>query len=120
MSDGYPTLSNIGGSVPSVEFKSSHAPDDSYKWKAFTAIGISFVTQVMSMSMVFVMLSAIADDFGITLRAVSWVVIAQALTISALMLPRGRLADIVGWKQIHLAGLALFAVGALFTALGYR
>jgi len=117
MSDGYPTLSNIGGSVPSVEFKSSHAPDDSYKWKAFTAIGISFVTQVMSMSMVFVMLSAIADDFGITLRAVSWVVIAQALTISALMMPMGRLADIVGWKQIHLAGLALFAVGALFTAL---
>lgn len=66
--------------------------------------------------MVFVSLSAIAEDFGITLRAVSWVIIAQALTISALMLPMGRFADIVGWKRVHLGGLLLFGGGALFTA----
>ena len=66
--------------------------------------------------MVFVALSAIADDFGITLRAVTWVVIAQALTISALMMPMGRLADIAGWKRVHLIGLVLFAVGAIFIA----
>jgi MFS family permease len=92
-------------------------PDYSRKWWAFTAIGISFVTMVMSMSMVYVALSAIADDFGITLRAVTWVVIAQALTISALMLPMGRFADIVGWRRVHLVGLSLFGLGALFTAL---
>ncbi|MDA1061627.1 MAG: MFS transporter, partial [Chloroflexi bacterium] len=91
--------------------------DDAYKWKAFTAIGISFVTQVMSMSMVFVALSSIADDYGVTLRAVTWVVVAQALTISALMMPMGRLADIVGWRRVHLGGLLLFGGGALFTAL---
>ena len=90
--------------------------DDSYKWKAFGAIGISFVTMVFSMSMVFVALSAIADDFGITLRAVTWVVIAQALTISALIMPMGRLADIIGRKKVHLIGLVLFAGGAIFTA----
>ena len=77
------------------------ADGDAYpdKWLAFTAIGISFVTMVMSMSMVFVALSAIADDFGITLRAVTWVVIAQALTISALMLPILRLLDVDGPAQ---------------------
>jgi EmrB/QacA subfamily drug resistance transporter len=93
------------------------APDDLYKWKAFIAIGIAFVTQVMSMSMVFVALSSIADDYGVTLRAVAWVVVAQALTISALMMPMGRLADIIGWKRVHLGGLGLFGVGALLTAL---
>ena len=72
---------------------------------------------VMSMSMVFVALSAIADDFGITLRAVTWVVVAQALTISALILPMGRLADIVGWRRVHLTGLVLFGAGAVLTAL---
>ena len=91
--------------------------DTGGKWLAFSAIGISFVTMVMSMSMVFVALSAIADDFGVTLRAVTWVVIAQALTISALMLPMGRLADIVGWRRTHLTGLGFFALGALLTAL---
>ena len=91
--------------------------DDSYKWKAFVAIAIAFVTQVMSISMVFVALSSIADDFGVTLRAVSWVVVAQALTISALMMPMGRLADIVGWRRVHLGGLLLFGGGAVLTAL---
>ena len=87
------------------------------KWKAFGAIGISFFTMVMSMSMVFVALESIADDFGVTLRAVSWVVIAQALTISALMMPMGRMADIIGRKKVHLIGLVFFAGGAIFTAL---
>ncbi|MFQ5380464.1 MAG: MFS transporter [Dehalococcoidia bacterium] len=91
--------------------------DYSGKWKAFSAIAISFVTMVMSISMVFVALSAIADDFGITLRAVTWVVVVQALTISALMMPMGRLADIVGWKRIHLIGLLLFGGGSVFVAL---
>lgn len=72
---------------------------------------------VASLTMVFVALSAIADDFGVTLRAVTWVVVAQALAISALLMPVGRLADVIGWKRMHLAGLVLFAAGSLITAL---
>ena len=92
-------------------------PDASYKWKAFTAIAISFFIQVLTMSMVFVALSAIADDYGVTLRAVTWVVIAEALTISAVMMPVGRLADMIGRRRVHLIGLAIFGGGAVFTAL---
>ena len=88
----------------------------SMKWKAFTAIAISFVTLVMSMGMIFVALSAIAEDFDVTLRAVSWVVISQALVVSALMMPMGRLADLVGRRRVHLIGLALFGCAALFAA----
>ena len=91
--------------------------DYSYKWTAFIAIGISFVTQVLSQSMVFVALSDIADDFGVTLRAVSWVVVIQALTISAFMMPMGRLADIIGWRKVHLIGLVVFGGGAMCVAL---
>jgi MFS family permease len=88
-----------------------------YKWWAFTAIGLSFFTQVMSMSMVFVALSSIADEFGVTLRAVTWVVVAQALTISALMMPMGRLADMIGRRKVHLGGLILFGGGSVLVAL---
>ena len=91
--------------------------DDGHKWRAFGVIAISLVTMVLSMSMVFVALAAIANDFGVTLGAVSWVVIAQALTICALMMPMGRLADMIGWKRVHLIGLALFAGGAVFIAI---
>lgn len=91
--------------------------DYSYKWTAFIAIGLSFVTQVLAQSMVFVALSDIADDFGVTLRAVSWVVVIQALTISAFMMPMGRLADIIGWRKVHLIGLVVFGGGAMCVAL---
>ncbi|MFN0092566.1 MAG: MFS transporter [Acidimicrobiales bacterium] len=87
------------------------------RWRAFVAIAISFVTMVFSMSMVFVALSAIADDFGVTLRAVSWVVIVQSLVISGLMMPMGRVADMVGRRRVHLVGLVLFALGSLAVAL---
>lgn len=115
-----PGMANVVSSserAAAIAVEDAAVRDDNYKWKAFIAIGIAFVTQVTSMSMVFVALSSIADDFGVTLRAVAWVVVAQALTISALMMPMGRLADIIGWKRVHLVGLALFGVGALLTAL---
>lgn len=88
-----------------------------HRWRAFTAIAISFVTMVFSMSMVFVALSAIADDFDVTLRAVSWVVIVQSLVISGLMMPMGRVADMVGRRRVHLVGLVLFAVGSVCVAV---
>ena len=103
--------------APGPADSASAAFDDRHKWRAFGVIAISLVTMVMSMSMVFVALAAIADDFGVTLGAVSWVVIAQALTICALMMPMGRLADMIGWKRVHLIGLALFAGGAVFIAI---
>jgi EmrB/QacA subfamily drug resistance transporter len=45
------------------------------------------------------------------------VVIAQGLTISAFMLPMGRMADIIGRKKVHLIGLVLFGSGSVFTSL---
>ncbi|MGF1596276.1 MAG: MFS transporter [Acidimicrobiales bacterium] len=90
--------------------------DDGYKWRAFGAIGMFFVTAVLIYAMVFVALPAMADDFGVTLRAASWVIIAHALTISALLLPMGRLADQIGRRRIHLAGLVCFAAGCVLVA----
>lgn len=90
---------------------------DAYKWKAFVAIGIAFFTMVASMGMVFIALTQIAATFNVTLRDASWVVIAQGLTISAFMMPMGRMADIIGRKRVHLIGLILFASGSVFTAL---
>jgi MFS family permease len=71
---------------------------------------------VASQGMVFLALAQIAESFGVTLRSASWIVIVQGLTISAFMLPMGRMADIIGRKKVHLIGLVLFAGGSVFTA----
>jgi len=88
-----------------------------YKWRAFVAIGLAFVTIVFASTMVFVLLSAIADDFGVTLRAVGWVVIVDSLIVSALLLPMGGLADVVGRRRIYVLGLAVYGVGSVMTGL---
>ena len=91
--------------------------DHRAKWRAFTAIGISFVTAVFSTSMVFVALPSIADDFDVTLGEVGWVVIVEALTIASVMLPAGRVADLIGRRRMHLWGLVVFGGGALAVSL---
>lgn len=88
-----------------------------YKWVAFAAVGSFLVTAVFALTMVFVALPAVADEFDVTLSAASWIVIANSLTISALLLPFGRMADLIGRRRVHLVGLALFAVGAALTAM---
>jgi MFS family permease len=87
------------------------------KWLAFATIGLSLVTIVMATSMVFVMLDAIAADFGITLRSVGWVVIVESLIISALLLPMGGVADRIGRRRVYVAGLSIFGVGAVLAGL---
>ncbi len=68
---------------------------------------------VMSFSIIFLALDAIATDFGVTFRQVSLVVIAQSLTVSAFMVPLGKVADMIGRKKFHLIGLVLFGGGAI-------
>jgi EmrB/QacA subfamily drug resistance transporter len=90
---------------------------EAYKWKAFWVIALAFVTMVMDFSVTGVALPTIAREFNLTLRVVSWVAIAGSLTITAVLLPFGRLADIAGRKRVHITGIALFTTGALLAAL---
>jgi len=90
---------------------------DSYRWKAFWVIALALLTTVMDFSGTGVALPSIADDFALRLGIVSWVTIVASLTITALLLPMGRLADIAGRKAVHLAGLGFFVSGALLAAL---
>ena len=100
-----------------VEVWDPAAPENAwYKWRAFWAVGLSLVTMVMSFSILFLALPAIADDFGITFREASLLVIAQSLTVSALMVPLGKVADMIGRKKFHLIGLVLFGGGAIACA----
>lgn len=106
------THNGVTAEAPAAEPESEYED----KWLAFTAIGVAFVTNVAAWGMVFVALPSIADDFEITLRSVAWVVIAQSLTISSLMLPMGRVADMVGRRRMHLLGLSLFGAGSAAVA----
>ncbi len=86
-----------------------------YKWWAFIAVAIGTFASVADQVSVNVALHPIARHFDSDIPTVQWVVISYTLTISALLLPMGRLSDIVGLKKVYLVGsliFALFAIGA--------
>ncbi len=59
-----------------------------------------------------VALPTIAGHFGSDFATVQWVTIGYVLTISALLLPMGRLSDLIGPKKVYIIGSLVFVLGA--------
>ena len=64
------------------------------------------------MGSIAVALPSISEHFHTALPTTQWVLIGYTLTISALLLPMGRLADIAGRKRIYLMGFVIFVAAA--------
>ena len=82
------------------------------KYLVFFALAIGLFASVVDHGSVIVALPSIAEDLRIELPSVQWVVIGFALTISALLLPMGRLADMMGQKRVYVLGSVVMMVGA--------
>jgi EmrB/QacA subfamily drug resistance transporter len=72
----------------------------------------SFLTPFMG-SALNLAVPAIGRDLGAPVVALNWAVGAYLLSSAALLLPIGRLADLLGRRKIFVAGLALHAVATL-------
>ena len=88
-----------------------------YKWWAFGAVAIGTFASVADQVSVNVAMHPIAGYFGTDIPTVQWALLSYTLTISALLLPMGRLADIVGLKRVYIIGSLLFALFALAAGL---
>ena len=88
----------------------------SYKWWTFLAIAIGLFTSVADQGSVIVALPTISEHFATDLPTAQWVLIGYSLAVSALLLPMGRLSDIVGRKRVYLSGFGLFVLGAALAA----
>ena len=87
------------------------------KYVVFGALAIGLFASVVDHGSVIVALPSIAEDLSIELPSVQWVVIGFALTISALLLPMGRLADMLGRKRVYILGSVILMVGAAAAGL---
>ena len=80
----------------------------SYKWWVFGAIAVGSFLSVIDYGSVLVALPAIETYFDSDLPTVQWIVIGHALVISILLLPMGRLGDMVGRKRVYVGGFVIF------------
>ena len=83
-----------------------------YKWWVFCTVATGVFMSVLGHGSVLIALPTIARHFDASLTTVVWIAISEALTISALLLPMGRLSDIVGRKQVYVVGFAILLIAS--------
>jgi EmrB/QacA subfamily drug resistance transporter len=78
---------------------------------------LALVLVIAGVSMLAVGLPAVGQDLGLSQTSLTWVADAYALTLASLLLLAGALGDRYGRRGALLAGVALFGVGSLLSAL---
>ncbi len=84
-----------------------------FKWYVFTAMAVGTFASVVDHGSVGVALPSIATHFHTGIPSVQWLMIGFAMTIIALLLPMGRLADLIGAKRVYLMGSLVIIVGSI-------
>src|SRR5579884_3807366 len=83
------------------------------KWAVLSIVAIGVFMATLDSSIVNISLPTIANYFGTALTgAVEWVIIAYLVVIAGVLLTIGRLADMVGRKNLWAAGLIVFTIGS--------
>jgi EmrB/QacA subfamily drug resistance transporter len=83
-------------------------------------LGVLLVAQLMvilDISAVNLALPDMASDLGIRGADVAWTITSYSLVFGSLLLLGGRAADLLGRRRVFLAGLAIFTLSSLASAL---
>jgi EmrB/QacA subfamily drug resistance transporter len=83
------------------------------KWLILTSVSLGSLMATLDGSIVNIALPAIQTDFRIDLTTVEWVVVAYLLVVGSLLLPFGRLGEVLTFKRVYLAGFAIFTLASV-------
>jgi EmrB/QacA subfamily drug resistance transporter len=87
------------------------------KWWTLIAVSVATFMLLLDITVVNVALPSIREDLGASFTDLQWVVDAYALTLAALVLTAGSLADRLGRRRLFAVGLAIFSLASLLCAL---
>jgi EmrB/QacA subfamily drug resistance transporter len=87
------------------------------KWWTLGAVCVATFMLLLDITVVNTALPAIRADLGGSFSDLQWVVDAYALSLAALVLTAGSLADRLGRRRVFAIGLGVFSVASLLCAL---
>jgi EmrB/QacA subfamily drug resistance transporter len=87
------------------------------KWWTLGAVSVATFMLLLDITVVNTALPAIQRDLGGSFSDLQWVIDAYALSLAALVLTAGSLADRLGRKRVFTAGLGIFSLASLLCAL---
>jgi EmrB/QacA subfamily drug resistance transporter len=87
--------------------------------KTLTLIAVCLGTFMLlvDITIVVVALPSIRDSLHTSFSDVQWTIDAYSLSLAALLLPTGSLADILGRRRVFALGLAIFTLGSLLCGI---
>lgn len=88
-----------------------------HKWWTLVAVCLGTFMLLLDVTIVNVALPDIQSALHASFSGLQWVVDAYALTLAALLLTAGSLADMFGRRRLFIVGLALFTVASLLCGL---
>ncbi|MFD8749577.1 MFS transporter, partial [Kitasatospora sp. NPDC059577] len=87
------------------------------KWWTLIAVSVATFMLLLDITVVNVALPSIRRDLGASFTDLQWVFDAYALSLAALVLTAGSLADRLGRRRAFAAGLVIFSFASLLCAL---
>jgi len=109
------TRTSEGGARPAAHPGPDAATPDhgSTKWWTLVAVCLGTFMLLLDVTIVNVALPSIQTDLHANFADLQWVVDAYALTLAALLLTAGSVADRFGRKRLYVIGLAVFTGASL-------
>jgi EmrB/QacA subfamily drug resistance transporter len=87
------------------------------RWWTLAAVCVATFMLLLDITIVNVALPEIQKDFKANLADLQWVIDAYALSLAALMLTSGSIADLQGRRRVFMVGLGVFSVASLLCGL---
>ena len=86
-------------------------------WLTLVAVCLGTFMLLLDVTIVIVALPDVQASLGASFSEVQWTIDAYALSLAALMLPAGSLADLFGRRRLFATGLIVFTVSSLLCGL---
>src|ERR687898_3131416 len=87
------------------------------RWIALYVLCVGMLMIVLDATVVNVALPDIQSDLGFSQSSLAWVVNAYLIAFGGLLLLAGRIGDLLGRKNVFMAGLAVFVAASLLCGL---
>ncbi len=87
------------------------------KWWTLLVVCVATFMLLLDITIVNVALPSIQKALHASFQDLQWVVDAYALTLAALLLTAGSLADLLGRKRVFVTGIAIFTLASLMCGL---
>jgi EmrB/QacA subfamily drug resistance transporter len=107
---------SAGVATPSDARPTSKGPQP-HKWWTLVTVCLGTFMLLLDVTIVNVALPDIQTDLHSSFSDLQWVVDAYALTLAALLLTAGSLADMFGRRRLYIIGLSVFTVASLLCGI---